>query len=93
MITIHVAIGNLELSKWGEHKRATAHSLHEHRRTTSRLKWFYLWDKPSAIPETALWKNEKATFSTYRRQSGHYGKVLINAVIVQVKSLASAHVR
>jgi hypothetical protein len=24
MITIHVAIGNLELSKWGEHKRATA---------------------------------------------------------------------
>ena len=25
MITIHVAIGNLELSKWGEYKRATAH--------------------------------------------------------------------
>src|SRR6476646_536470 len=54
---------------WGEHKRATAHSLHEHRRATSRLKWFYLWDKPSAIPETALWKNEKATFLTYRRHA------------------------
>jgi hypothetical protein len=29
MMTIHVAIGNLELSKWGEHKRATAHLLHK----------------------------------------------------------------
>jgi hypothetical protein len=43
-----------------------------------------LWDKPSAIPETALWKKEKATFSTYRRQSGHYGKVLVNAETGQV---------
>ena len=37
MITIHVAIGNLQLSKWGEDKRATAHPLHERRRTSSRI--------------------------------------------------------